>query len=176
MERARCTECVKNSNARGRENIQEEEARPWTSKTKAQERPKKKIKREAKRGTGWKKGGLEKITTLNRKLNKKEGMKKYSKSKKVDSCARWRERSAGRESSRGKIIPWTLEIIMTGDDSVNLSIRRVCIRLSEKNKYRLLGQNIVQLKKKENESTVRLFAVSYWDCESKWPTREENRN
>lgn len=86
-------------------------------------------------------------------------MKKYSKSKKVDSCARWRERSAGRESSRGKIIPWTLEIIMTGDDSVNLSIRRVCIRLSEKNKYRLLGQNIVQLKKKENESTVRLFAV-----------------
>lgn len=102
--------------------------------------PKKKIKRETKRGTGWKKGGLEKITTLNRKLNKKEGMKKYSESKKTDSRARARargnamENEAREESSRGKIIPWTLEIIMTGDDSVNLSIRRVYIRSLDENK------------------------------------------
>lgn len=53
-------------------------------------------------------------------------MKKYSESKKADSRARWRTKRG--KSSRGKIIPWTLEIIMTGDDSVDLSIRRVCVR------------------------------------------------
>lgn len=60
-------------------------------------------------------------------------MKKYSESKKADSRARWRTKRG--KSSRGKIIPRTLEIIMTGDDSVNLSIRCVCIRPADENKY-----------------------------------------
>lgn len=72
--------------------------RPWTSKTKAQERPKKKIKRETKRRTGWKKGGLEKITTLNRKLNKKRGWKNIARAKR---WARAMENEA-REELEGK--------------------------------------------------------------------------
>lgn len=67
---------------RDREKIfKRRKGRPWTSKTKAQVRPKKKIKREAKRRTGWKKGGLEKITTLNRKLNKKRRWKNIARAK-----------------------------------------------------------------------------------------------
>lgn len=72
--------------------------RPWTSKTKAQERPKKKIKRETKRRTGWKKRGLEKITTLNRKLNKKRGWKNIARAKRR---ARAMENEA-REELEGK--------------------------------------------------------------------------
>lgn len=72
--------------------------RPWTSKTKAQEQPKKKIKRETKRRTGWKKGGLEKITTLNCKLNKKRGWKNIARAKRQ---ARAMENEA-REELEGK--------------------------------------------------------------------------
>lgn len=105
----------RNSNARGREvgwkYSRRRRGRPWTSKTKAQEWPKKKIKREAKRRTGWKKGGLEKITTLNRKLNKKRGWKNIAGAKRW-ALARDGERSAGRARGKNNTLD-TLEIIMT---------------------------------------------------------------
>lgn len=70
---------------------------------------------------------------LEPQAEQEEGMKKYSGSKKMSARARWRTKRG--KSSRGKIIPWTLEIIMTRDDSVNLSVRRVIFVPVGKNNY-----------------------------------------
>lgn len=68
--------------------------RPWTSKTKAQERPKKKIKRESEAENWLKERRSREDYDLEPQAEQEEGMKKYSESKKAGS--RDGERSAGR--------------------------------------------------------------------------------
>lgn len=74
---------------------------------------------------------------LEPQAEREEGMKKYSESKKASARAGER-RTRGEEGElegKNNTLDTLLEIIMTGDDSVNLSVHTVHLHSFGKDKY-----------------------------------------